>query len=97
MTKLYAYTDESGRGALPFVVAVVIVQDDRDDLSDACEKIERETGKGFVKWAKAKYERRLAYMRTILTDERFAGSYVLFVLHRWMITMSQQFRRLHER
>ena len=74
MTKLYAYTDESGRGALPFIVAVVVVGDGRDELADMCERIERDTGKGRTKWQKADYGKRLAYLRAIVNDGQFAGA-----------------------
>ena len=40
MQKLYVYADESGRGMLPFVVAVVVVDDERDNLADTCQQIE---------------------------------------------------------
>jgi hypothetical protein len=74
MTKLYAYTDESGAGAIPFVVAVVVVHDDRDVLSDVCQQVETESGKGRTKWAKANYDKRLTYVRAIVNDVRFRGA-----------------------
>lgn len=74
MPKLYTYTDESGRGRVPFVVAVVIVGDGRDDMRSTCQRIERESKKGRDKWRKADYDERLAYMRAVVADAQFAGA-----------------------
>ena len=80
MTKLYCYVDESGTGSVLFAVAVVITSDSRDDLVDVCQRIEIETGKGRTKWSKASYEKRLAYLRAIVNDERFKNTlcYAIF-------------------
>jgi hypothetical protein len=73
--KIYCYVDESGQdthGDL-FVVAVVVVAEDKDDLTQVLEMIERETGKGRVKWHKTLYARRLAYMQRILAEPELPG------------------------
>lgn len=71
MQKLYVYADESGRGRAPFIVAIVIVDDQRESLENLCLQIERESRKGFIKWSKANYEYRIAYMRAILSEAGF--------------------------
>jgi len=60
--------DESGqdtRGKL-FVVSVVVMAEERDDLTRVLEQIERETGKGRLKWHKASYHSRLAYIDRVI-------------------------------
>ena len=62
-TKLYCFVDESGReteGRL-FVVSVVLVGNERDELLEFCERVEKESGKGKFKWRKAEYNYRLEY------------------------------------
>jgi GNAT superfamily N-acetyltransferase len=69
--KLYCYVDESGqdtRGKL-FVVSVVVTAEERDDLTQMLEQIERETGKGHRKWHKAGKRRRLSYIERVLKLE----------------------------
>jgi hypothetical protein len=73
--KIYCYVDESGqdtRGDL-FVVALVVVAEDKERLTETLEMIERETGKGRVKWHKTLYERRLAYIQRVLTEPTVQG------------------------
>jgi len=73
--KFFCYVDETGqdtRGEL-FIVAVVIAGQERDQLRQACEDIERDSRKGRRKWIKTKYDRRLAYIRQVLERPIFAG------------------------
>ena len=75
MQKFFCYVDETGqdtRGEL-FVVAVVIVGQERNQLRQACEDIERDSLKGRRKWTKTSYSRRLAYIRQILERPIFEG------------------------
>lgn len=75
MQKLYCYVDETGQdtqGEL-FIVSVVVTARERDAIVELCEDIERETGKGRVKWIKAHHSRRVAYIRRILQDISFKG------------------------
>ena len=63
------YVDESGqdtRGKL-FIVAVVAVEDS-DESRGRCESFEKSSGKGKVKWRSAQKEKRLAYLRAIISD-----------------------------
>jgi hypothetical protein len=69
MQKFFCYIDETGpdtKGEL-FIVSVVIAAQDRDELLQVCETIEQATGKGRVKWIRAAYRQRLAYMQRVLT------------------------------
>lgn len=71
--KLYCYADETGhhnKNEL-FIVGVVIVGDDRDDLEKILELIERDTGKGAVKWKDAEYKKRLAHMHRVCDFKLF--------------------------
>ena len=76
MQKLFCYVDESGQDTLGkvFIVSVVVVGDDRDELLRVCEEIEKESGKGIRKWRRSKYDQRLAYLRSIFGDTRFKGA-----------------------
>ena len=63
------YVDESGqdtRGEL-FIVVCVAVKNS-DELRERCESLESTSGKGRAKWAEADRKRRLAYLRTAISD-----------------------------
>lgn len=69
MQKLYAYVDETGQdthGAF-FLVAVVIAEEDREQLQAVLEQAEQQSQKGRLKWRKASFERRIAYLRAVLS------------------------------
>ncbi len=68
-TRFDLYVDESGqdtKGKL-FVVAVVAVENS-DEAQLRCESYEKSSGKGKVKWRSAQRKRRLAYLRTVISD-----------------------------
>ena len=73
MQKLYCYVDESGHHNKnePFIVGVVIVGTERDDMGKVLELIERDSGKGRVKWTGTDYAHRLAYMRRVFDLRMF--------------------------
>ncbi len=74
--KFYCYVDETGQdtqGDL-FIVSVIVADEARDRAIDLCENIERETGKGRVKWIKAGYAQRLNYIQRILQESVFKGN-----------------------
>lgn len=76
MRKLFCYVDESGQdtfGAL-FLVSVVVAGPEREQLERLLAKIERETGKGKVKWSKAHKKRRNDYMQRVLKEPAFKGA-----------------------
>lgn len=75
MQKLFCYVDETGQdtaGTL-FVVSVIVVQQDRQELSDLLEAMEAETGKKKTKWIRTKRAFRLAYIERVLRSGRFQG------------------------
>lgn len=76
MEKLYAYADETGqdtRGGF-FLVAVVIVGSERDELLRWLAEVEGETGKGRVPWHKSRHEARSGYVDRVLGGWRFKGT-----------------------
>lgn len=75
MTKLYCYVDETGqdtRGKL-FIVSVVVTEQEREQLRQLCEAIERDSRKGQRKWIKTAYNRRLAYIQRVMEAPIFQG------------------------
>ena len=66
MEKLYAYVDETGQdtqGTL-FLLAVVVVGNERDILLRWLENMEYETGKRLRSWHKSSHRVRIAYIRS---------------------------------
>lgn len=75
MRRIYCYVDESGQDTqgLYFVVSVVVAGEERDSVLMTLEKIERETGKNKLKWTRATFERRCAYMERVLKIDALRG------------------------
>ena len=73
--KLYAYVDESGQDTkgLVFVVSVLILEEERESIKEALEKIELESGKKNAKWNKAHPEFRQGYIEAIIKLENLKG------------------------
>ena len=72
------YIDESGQdtqGEL-FVVAGVAVENS-DKARQLCESIEKTSGKGIAKWGSADRNKRLIYLRSVISDDRFSD-FILF-------------------
>lgn len=65
--KLYCYVDESGQETLGriFVVSVVVIVENRDEIFSLCEQLEQVSGKGKHKWGDADHEERMRYLRYI--------------------------------
>ncbi|MBI4610221.1 MAG: DUF3800 domain-containing protein [Candidatus Rokubacteria bacterium] len=76
MEKLYAYADETGQDTLGgfFLVAVVVVGSERDELLRWLAEVEKETGKGALPWHKSRHEPRSAYMDRLLGDPKLRGA-----------------------
>ncbi len=74
--KIYAYIDESGQDTKGefFVVAVVVLEEDRDFILRSLEKIEQKSGKKNMKWHKTKTEFKEKYFREILNDNTFKNT-----------------------
>ncbi len=66
------YIDESRQriGGKRFIVAGAAVEDS-NKFRQLCESLEITSNKGKVKWGKAKKNNRLAYLRAVISDERF--------------------------
>lgn len=73
--KLYAYVDESGQDTkgLVFVVSVLILEKEREKISEELEKIETESKKKNMKWHKSHHECRKAYIEGIFKMESLRG------------------------
>src|SRR6266568_6531296 len=74
--KLYAYVDESGQDTEGrfFVVSVVLFGTDRDTVLARLEALEARTGKGRVKWRRARYAFRQDYIAGLLDMPLLAES-----------------------
>jgi hypothetical protein len=73
--KLYCYVDETGqdtKGDL-FIVAVVVTGEEREELREVCETIEKESGKGNRKWHKTKSEFQVAYIQQLVETPILVG------------------------
>lgn len=73
--RLYAYIDESGqdtRGEI-FLVSVIVVGEQRDELRKLLREIEEVTRKHKKKWVRTPRDRREAYIRRILDSNKFTG------------------------
>lgn len=81
--KLYCYVDESGQDTEGrfFVVSVLVVDDEKEDLERVLESIEMETGKGRGKWNKTTNVRRTAYIRKVINLDALVGR-LNFRIHR---------------
>jgi hypothetical protein len=77
---LHTYVDESGQdtdGEI-FLVAVVIVDEERDELRKLLRQIEKESGKSNRKWTRTAKIRREIYIRRVLQLKRLAGRLYYF-------------------
>ena len=76
MEKLYAYVDETGQDTEGkfFLVAVIIVGNERDGLLTDLENIERQSRKGIQSWRQTNLDRRVTYIDRVLADARLEGA-----------------------
>lgn len=74
--KIYVYVDESGQDTAGkiFLVSVVVIGKQRDELRKRLQHIEKISGKGSKKWSKATIKQRLAYMEAIATMTVFINT-----------------------
>lgn len=73
--KFYCYVDESGQdteGKL-FVVATVIIEDNRDEITNLLEGFEKKSQRGQRKWIKSRSENQEAYIRQVIGCEALKG------------------------
>jgi hypothetical protein len=83
MHKLYCYVDENGmetKGRL-FVVAVIVLDGDPQEIFSLCEAFEQASGKGNNKWRKAKHVWRLDFMRRVFAARELQGHLCYVVFH----------------
>ncbi len=75
MQKLYCYVDETGQDTNGefFLVAAVVIGQDRDAILPILETIERQSGKNKVKWVRARESFNQAYMEAVLAESCFKG------------------------
>ncbi len=76
MQKLYCYVDESGQDTKGrfFVVSVVVLEENRNQMLQELEKIETESGKKYIKWHKARHLFREIYFEKIAQTALFANT-----------------------
>ena len=73
--KLYCYVDETGQdteGRL-YIVATVVVGDERDSLNDFLGEAEAKSGKTRRKWTKSRDKERHQYIELALIPRQFKG------------------------
>jgi len=76
MQKLYCYVDETGQESKSknFIVSIILIEKERDQLLKVCEQLEQISGKRKDKWGSAKHQRRMRFLRYVLADDRFKGT-----------------------
>ncbi|MEK7172352.1 MAG: DUF3800 domain-containing protein [Patescibacteria group bacterium] len=76
MQKLYCYVDESGQDTKGrfFVVSVVVLEENRNQVLQALENIEDESGKRRIKWHKARQSFREIYFEKIAQASLFGNT-----------------------
>ncbi len=76
LTRLHVFLDESGQdtlGRLFVVGAVVIHRDQQEELREQLEALERRSQKRRVKWSRARFDYREAYVRELVNLTRLSG------------------------
>ncbi|HSW88937.1 MAG TPA: hypothetical protein VLG12_07275 [Candidatus Saccharimonadales bacterium] len=81
--KLYCYVDESGQNTLgqTFIVSIIVIDQERDELLTLCEQIEKISGKNKDKWGEAAHDRRMRYLRHIFADDRVRSCLRYAIFH----------------
>jgi hypothetical protein len=76
MQKLYCYVDETGQDTQggQFFVAAVVVEENRDEVDNQLQELERTAAKGWRKWIKATDEQQLAYIKGVLALPTLKGA-----------------------
>ena len=75
------YVDESGQDTKGKLFVVVAVENS-DELRWCCESFEKSSGKGKVKWRSAYRERRLTYLRSIMSEGSSLGATLFYSVFR---------------
>ena len=74
--KIYCYVDETGQDTLGqlFIVAIVILEDQLEQIRSLLLNIEKQSGKHQKKWQKTRNQERLNYIELILENKKLAKS-----------------------
>jgi len=74
--KIYCYVDETGQDTQGeiFLVALVMTDEQRDQLATEAIRIEKESGKSLKKWRRAVFSRKIEYIKAIFGSPLFADS-----------------------
>jgi hypothetical protein len=74
--KYYCYIDETWRevGQKNLIVGAVVIANDNGSIRSICEEVERWSGKGHAKWIKAGYNRKMSYIKRIISSPLFQGN-----------------------
>lgn len=75
MRKLYCYIDETGLDPRStfFLVSVVIVEADREQIEPELVQIEKESSKGRRKWMETREVQRISYIQKVLSLPALKG------------------------
>lgn len=75
LQKLYCYVDETGQDTKGqfFLVAVIILGQEREELKKDLERIEQTTGKRELRWQKTQFTRRKNYLELALANPHLKG------------------------
>lgn len=81
--KIYAYVDETGQdtGGDFFLVAVVVLVANREELRKDLQEIERQSGRRKRKWAKSNNQERQKYIELLLNNKKFKNN-LFYSAHR---------------
>lgn len=81
--KIYAYVDETGqdtRGDF-FLVAVVVLIGNRDELRKDLQEMEKQSGRRGRKWARSNNQERQKYIELLLSNKKFTSS-IFYSVHK---------------
>lgn len=82
MQKVYCFVDESGQDTLGsfFVVATLVVKNEKEKIEKQIEDLEKETGKRKAKWNKAVHSERIDFVTKLISNKSIKGNlyYSLF-------------------
>lgn len=81
--KFTVYIDESGQDTKGdvFIVSVLILEQDQSKISVSLEEIEKESGKRNIKWNKARYDLRKAYIERVARLSELKNTLFFDVFH----------------
>lgn len=70
--RFYCYVDETGQDTEGNIfIVTVVIPENRDEVLQYIENVEKQSGKGKFKWGRAKLEKRLQYLETIFAQKKY--------------------------